>query len=65
MAIVTTCISGNDVKAAAIVVSALPTGTFDSRNDETPVNKLTAAYYDALYDIRYDDPRYYTGDAVT
>ena len=53
-------IGANPVKNGTAVVGCLPTGpTAKFKNDDRVSNKPTK------YDARFDDPRYYSGDAVS
>ncbi len=56
--------SGNQVQGRVRVFSPNPvlsTNTYDPVDVETS----TVASIAAKYDTRFDDPRYYTGDAIT
>jgi hypothetical protein len=59
-------IGANPVKNGTAVVGCLPTGpTAKFKNDDRVSNKPTIATIQAKYDARFDDPRYYAGDAAT
>ncbi len=58
-------IGANDIKNGTVVVNVLPTASGIYKNDDHVTNLPNISQIQAKYDTRFDDPRYYTGDAVT
>lgn len=58
-------VSANDIKNGTVVVTVLPTGSGTYKNDDHVTNLPNISQIQAKYDTRFDDPRYYAGDAVT
>lgn len=59
-------IGANPIKNGTAIVGCLPTGaTAKFKNDDHVSNKPAIGTIQAKYDAKFDDPRYYTGDATS
>ena len=58
--------TGAVIKNGTLVLGGLPTGPqANMKNNANVTNKPVITDIQAKYDARFDDPRYYSGDAVT
>ena len=58
--------TGAVIKNGTLVLGGLPTGPqANMKNNDNVTNKPVITDIQAKYDARFDDPRYYTGDATT
>ena len=58
--------TGAVIKNGTVVLGGLPTGPqANMKNNDNVSNKPVITDIQAKYDTKFDDPRYYTGDAAT
>ena len=58
--------TGAVIKNGTLVLGGLPTvPQANMKNNDNVTNKPVITDIQAKYDARFDDPRYYSGDAVT
>ena len=58
--------TGAAIKNGTLVLGGLPTGPqANMKNNDNVTNKPVIADIEDKYDTRFDDPRYYAGDAIT
>jgi len=58
--------TGAVIKNGTLVLGGLPTGPqANMKNNDKVSNKPAIADIQAKYDARFDEPRYYTGDATS
>ena len=59
-------VGANDIKNGTVVVTVPPTGPrANLKNSDHVTNLPNISQIQAKYDTKFDDPRYYAGDAVT